>query len=646
MDGCSCLFYQLFILFIIISIFLHSSLALPDVLQRSIQDPEQDFIDDVSESEWREWESHGILPVNATIAQLVSKVGVQWPLSIHVRFVGWGGAAVANVRGSKLPPVKVFGRALGSPATDGHALTSVPLHVTYSSAPPALRQALEAARDAQLAVNPTRFPELNAEPLETLLHADLEAHSSAASSWFLYVLNLTRVPDTHYLYHAEPCATPLMVSERARMGWIDQGAGPTDWGPVVAGVGHVDLRHLPLVPDPPPADLLAFVHRTAAILLAPSVHLVRPSALLPLPLIVRLLHVRSSSTSAAQPWSAAAIKGVVQAATGASESDVQVESRVVLLSDWPAGAAALTTALRTRTSAYHSDEQLRVTVHPYIDAQLLAKGLRNVLAAHDPPPKGEQRVVRAVLFDVGGSEPLLLDRLHQAMALSHDLVLAVQTNVSRLSVDAQCGHRSLSLDARNATRSLVAALLDAVTGLAPQEHLLRPRGAGEEDALEWSAGRAFSGPYSAYIGRLVPTTADAAQRAVIVQLANVTLTRLAHVAAQPELDEEPTSLLSQRQAKQLRRRLLLLRYLWITAATALTNLNHAAALALTRAATAEGERVAMLALKAAYALRSQLACPAPRAFAWERALLLLSSVFLSSASGAYYYTVRKRMPNR
>lgn len=612
--------------------------ALPDLAQAAAADPGIDFYADVAEREWRAWEADGALPENATIGELFGSVRSLWPVRVSVRLVGWSPLLVTQLRSARLPHVRPQGRGLGEAAA--RAWPDMPVRVQFAPAAASTQRAVEAARDAELARSGVRAAEISAEDVEAALEADYAALPAVERvPWTLYVLNLSRPAHGNtyaYAAGAGACATPLMVSAARRFGWVDQAAGPCEWGPVVAGHGFVDGRHAPLTPDPPLADVLAFVQRSVALLLAPSAVPLPPYLLHAQPLLVRLLLLRTAAVPAAEPlpWSHNALAAAL-AAAAPSDVRVRVESRTVALSDWPAAAAALASAVRTRTSAYHADEQLKVLVHPYLDATLLAAALAPALPALDAAPAGgAERVVRAVVLDLGGAEALLLDRLHQALPVSPALVLAVQTNVSRLSLDFRCGRRPLALDARNATRALLAALLSAAFGAAPAHRLVRAEG-GDEEALEWAAGRALGGPFSAYAD-VSATHADAVRRAFVVQVANASATRLAHLAEQPDLDARPGDVLAPAAALALRRRLLLLRFLWLSAAQALADAEHGAALALARAADREVDRLERVAMGAAAARRAELQCPAPRVLALDRALLALSALLLAVASAAFY----------
>ena len=256
---------------------LHCSHSLPDLAQRAVRDPDADFYGDVAEKEWLEWERDGPLAVNGSMGDLLRSLQSTWPVAIHVRLVGWSAAQAAQLRRAHLPSLKNIGRALphagaSQPKNADVALPPSPVRLTVSQSPASLLASLNNARDALLADKSVRHAEISAEKIEALLEADRASQPNSDRTWYLYVLNLTRVEEQSYVYSDEEqmalgsqrCGTPAQVHNAARMAWLDQAAGPAHWGAAVAGLGHVSARHVPLVPHPPLPDLLAFIHRTSS----------------------------------------------------------------------------------------------------------------------------------------------------------------------------------------------------------------------------------------------------------------------------------------------------------------------------------------------------------------------------------------------
>ncbi len=70
------------------------------------------------------------------------------------------------------------------------------------------------------------------------------------------------------------------------------------------------------------------------------------------------------------------------------------------------------------------------------------------------------------VFDLSTPEILLLDRFHQALSFG-DMAVAVQTRAPAALLDFSCAQKPLQFDARDATRPLLAALLQTTWGVAP-----------------------------------------------------------------------------------------------------------------------------------------------------------------------------------
>ena len=139
---------------------------------------------------------------------------------------------------------------------------------------------------------------------------------------------------------------------------------------------------------------------------------------------------------------------------------------------------------------------------------------------------GEGRRVRAVpvfLFDLVRTEPLLLDRRHQAVAFP-DMVLAVRTRSPAAAVDLQCDGKVALTEPADLHRPLLAGVLQSGWGVAPT-HLSwgEPQNRSVADHL-FSVGNTPFGHLAAAAGpSLAFPQADAVKRHVILSQVNKTI---------------------------------------------------------------------------------------------------------------------------
>jgi membrane-bound inhibitor of C-type lysozyme len=120
---------------------------------------------------------------------------------------------------------------------------------------------------------------------------------------------------------------------------------------------------------------------------------------------------------------------------------------------------------------------------------------------------------------------VLLDRFYQAASFP-ELVLALQTRSGAATVDYSCGDEMVTLDAADASRPMISAVLQTGWGVAPtHEHFSGKKQAAETNFL-WSAGSTPFGPFSQST-RLNFAIVDAARRNLVFSALNASIAQVA-----------------------------------------------------------------------------------------------------------------------
>jgi len=162
--------------------------------------------------------------------------------------------------------------------------------------------------------------------------------------------------------------------------------------------------------------------------------------------------------------------------------------------------SAYTHALRSHTStvlapdadaAAQSDplraaSALRTTIHHYLDSKELKDWIEHFdenewgLKADKVDSKGRGRdttsdsvrVIRVFIYDLASTDLVLFDRFHQSVVFpDSDLIVGVQSRVSKALVDFSCDATSVSIDPRDASRSVLGSVLEVAFGVSPSFRL-------------------------------------------------------------------------------------------------------------------------------------------------------------------------------
>jgi len=118
----------------------------------------------------------------------------------------------------------------------------------------------------------------------------------------------------------------------------------------------------------------------------------------------------------------------------------------------------------------------------------------------------------------------LLDRFHQAVSFP-EMVLALQTKSGAATLDYSCSDEMVTLDAADATRPMLGALLQTGWGVAPTHEHFSGKKQSAEVNFVWSAANTPFGPFSAS-AKLNFAVFDAARRNLVFSALNASLAQV------------------------------------------------------------------------------------------------------------------------
>lgn len=377
-----------------------------------------------------------------------------------------------------------------------------------------------------------------------------------------------------------PCGTAMWAGQERYM-WIDLTAGPLLYGPHTSGDGLVSEFSVPRLDNFQVeheeghgghhfafiqeflAEVVALVGKTADLLIEPSLdHFPVPLAQT---LRLHLVHITNDPAvktqfadehgfMAGMPQVAAwnNIKeqlGHRGANIAMQGQNIMYNRSVVQMNECKFCLAAYAAALRSHTSTVLRG-QLKTQVHEYMDSKELHEQLLSLLnreelnfAAHlgiygwvptqlrdDRSAYRDHWTIPVFVFDLQDPALLLLDRFHQAVSFP-EMVVGLQTKSGAATLDYSCSDEMVTLDAADATRPLMGALLQTGWGVAPtHQHFSGKKQSAEVNFL-WSAANTPFGPFSGS-SKLNFALIDAARRNLVFSALNASIEQVSDVLEQ------------------------------------------------------------------------------------------------------------------
>jgi len=293
-------------------------------------------------------------------------------------------------------------------------------------------------------------------------------------------------------------------------GFIDLGAGPFRWGPVVGGEGVRTASSLPsarlgvdggdeaeeLTSDEELARLASAVWLLQEHVLAPPSAELRGEVGLYAERVAFQLYVVHNH-DAYDPddprhLDLAALERELLRLKLPSQSFSFTTHRIAMADEVPLALAYAASLRHAVEPTVHPDGSLDVREGAYLDSRELRAHLRGVT----PPPAaatGNWRALPIFVFSVHSAEPLYVDRRYQARALE-DMVIAVQSDHTSESSTFACGADAVTIDLRAPLRPLLAATAHLLGGLLPPHHSSAAAGRRGRTNFLWSVGRSPLSP--------------------------------------------------------------------------------------------------------------------------------------------------------
>lgn len=437
----------------------------------------------------------------------------------------------------------------------------------------------------------------------------------------IYVVN-PKKPIEQYAYSqttrvSDAVCKTTVGAAKDRFAWVDISAGPLVYGPQTSGEGLVteadipSLKRHPQVQKSPESfmiDLTSFVQRTVEFLIAPSPYRL-PAWGLNKNVVVHLVLVHDHLVGEEERFSYFdydTIKKELGAVEVFGNHSITFRQSEFSLVDNNLLASVWTNSIKTHTSSV-----TRVAVQAYVNQYLDSKELHSHLGRYRRTLLGEddaaEWVVPVFLFDVSNTDLLLIDRTHQAVSFP-DMVIAVQTPLSRVVFDYQCSGRTLAVDPKDATRPVMGALVSTVWGVAPTHQAWDPLHNRIKENYLWAVGGTPFGPFSPSV-RLTFAQTDPARRFRLYGYIERTLRRLTSLfRTYAEYDLELEDGLSPEAYEQLMQRWNLLQFKFEKASTFMGLGDYSASLAFLESTGHELDAITRLLSSATEFIDSRLAC--------------------------------------
>ncbi|KAL6045728.1 DUF4261 domain-containing protein [Balamuthia mandrillaris] len=316
------------------------------------------------------------------------------------------------------------------------------------------------------------------------------------------------------------CPITYWVSNQGRYLWVDLSAGPLDYGPQTTGDGLIIEADMPSLErfakqsDNVQAatmmmaqELAAFVRRTARLLIGPSMwHTPLPTWWDPFanswrPLRLQLIYIHDHLVDQPEKYAFfnyAAIYAQVQSIPLLQGQQLLFSKSDLSLLDNSLCASLYVNSIKTHTSTVVRDN-VRAKVHQYLDSKELHHWLSKYRKSlFETLRVNSENVFPVFLFDVSYTDILLLDRYYQAVSFP-DMIIAVQTPSPRLTFDYACDGQEISLDPRDASRPVLATLLQSIWGVSPTHISWDVAHSRKREDFLWSLGNTPFGPFSTSI---------------------------------------------------------------------------------------------------------------------------------------------------
>lgn len=346
--------------------------------------------------------------------------------------------------------------------------------------------------------------------IDDMIHEDAKKRTrKSTASVFMYVLGLDPpLEDYAYAEATAPsarwneCPHVMQVgaSQEARYLWIDLNAGPIKYGPRTHGEGLVNGATVPymhnyhnedaVLDDYITADdkrqlvvdLVSFLRKSAEMLLAPPKKESTGRSAAPKNFVFVIISDRDvdEATAAQRAPNITRIMEEIRKIDPGADYDVK---RVKLTELEP--AIAFSNSLRTHTTLIPDGAGgSRTDIHQYLDSNKLKHWL-----------KGWEQKFRmygakymTYIFDFQTYDLMLLDRMYQSVAFK-EMTIAIQSSSNGVHHDLMCGDHTVVRDGRDATRQVLAAILEGAYLVVPlHSRWIAPTKSFVDDYL-WSIGR-------------------------------------------------------------------------------------------------------------------------------------------------------------
>jgi hypothetical protein len=297
-----------------------------------------------------------------------------------------------------------------------------------------------------------------------------------------YILNLQKLVDQHgpysYLNDGE-CKVWLHagLGIHRRYLWADLTAEHEYYGPQIGGGGvlNYQIKFNPDVSQAQQKNEVTFTISSLLPSLSPLLY-APPMNHFPFPqlynknITLQFYVIHDHPLGEVEKFGDFDLNPIAQTLLSLPGGHIEMKRTDVSLLDDPFFASVFTQSLSSNTHSRHTESNYGVISKSdfYLNSNLLHHWINKWEDHTQAKMRTEEGniIVPVYVFDISFEDLLLIDQIHQAVAFQ-DMVIAIQTRSEKEFSSFKCSSKTTMIYPRNATRPIIAALLQTLWAIAP-----------------------------------------------------------------------------------------------------------------------------------------------------------------------------------
>uniref|UniRef100_A0A7S4KJU0 DUF7906 domain-containing protein n=1 Tax=Paramoeba aestuarina TaxID=180227 RepID=A0A7S4KJU0_9EUKA len=288
------------------------------------------------------------------------------------------------------------------------------------------------------------------------------------------------------------------VGSNNRFLWVDVSALRVSYGPAWGG-GGVHNYTLPLIPDDSEnhpgdhrneviMDIASFVHETAIHLFARSLNH-WPFVRLGEDPVFKFVVIHDHPVGQQEKFGDLNPETLLAPLEELKKTSGTLlwERQDISLAQDPLFASVYTNSLSWTTSSYRTRQGIQTKTFSFLDSRKVHHWINHweSLNGQSEEEQKGKRVIPIYLFDFSFHDVVLLDRANQAVAFP-DMVVAIQTQAPSHLSEFYCSSLPLPFAPHNASRAILAAILQTTWGVCPTHQSWGTAQKGVQENWMWS----------------------------------------------------------------------------------------------------------------------------------------------------------------